>query len=616
MDIQELAVNWKIKNQMKNILLASLLLCAVNLNAQHWLPVKNGVNFFPYTLFHDTIANLLYTAGSDPNYNETKSWDGLNFSTIENGVSGEVYSIVRYKDDIYFGGEIRKAYFDDNNISVSSIVRWNGNSWNDVGGGLAKSNIGQWISTMEVFNDELYVGGIFNKAGNVEANSIARWNGNSWQNVGDGLVNTEGMSGMVRCMTKFNNELYVAGSFTKAGNISTKNVAKWDGNSWHSLSNGVDLTINTMIFFNNELYVCGVKDANIMQLMKWNGTIWESVTMNGLDTSNLNVYNFNVYDFEIYENELYIGGKFHVGNDSKNIAKFDGTKWIPVTSLGVYENADFAGTVYCMSVFDSSLYLGGYFKNAEDVEVNNITRYTDKKPKASFSLSDSNLCMGHPWTTMINTSYNAPIDFEWFIPKASPNYSNMVAPIVTFPEPGEYKITFKVSNANGTDSSSQIITIHDSPENPVITIISDSVLISSYAENNQWYWNGKPLAGETNDTLIFNLDVLGHGYIYVEYADSIGCTSESSIIVSTKEIEKSERIKIFPNPFSNNLYIELFANNKITLEIFNLTGNSVLKREMTYSGFIDLTFLPCDIYCLKITGDNLYETKKIIKINK
>lgn len=596
---------------MKNILLVILTICAFNLKAQHWLPVKYGVNFFPYTFFHDTIDNLLYTSGRDPNFNETKSWDGLDFSNIESGVSGEVYSIVRYKDEIYFGGEIRKAYSNRNNISVWSIVSWNGNSWNDVAGGLQKSNIGDWISSMEVFDDELYIGGIFNKVGNVETNSIARWNGNSWQNVGDGIVNTGPIFGMVCCMTKTNNGLYVAGSFTKAGNISTNNIAKWDGNSWSSLGNGVDFTISTMTFFNRELYVCGIDEANIVQIMKWNGVTWESVTKNGLDESNC-----NIYDFEVYENELYICGNFHVGNDSKNIAKLNEMKWIPVTSQGVYENEYFDGYVYCMSVFDSSLYLGGYFKKAEDIEVNNITRYTAKIPKASFLLSDSNLCMGYPWTTMINTSYNAPIYFEWFFPEASPNYSNMVAPSVTFPEPGEYKITLKVLSANGTDSISKVVTIHDSPEIPIITIISDSVLVSSYAENNQWYWNGEPLPGETNDTLIFNLDVLGHGYIYVEYTDSIGCTSESSTVVSTEEIKKNERIKIFPNPFSSNLSIELIAINKITLEIFNLTGNIVFKKEMIYSGFIDLAFLPCDTYCVKITGENFYETKKIIKINK
>ena len=74
----------------------------------------------------------------------------------------------------------------------------------------------------------LYVGGNFATAGNVTANSIARWNGSSWSALGGGV------NDYVKDLAVFDNgsALYAVGNFTSAGGSAVNYVAKWNGSSW------------------------------------------------------------------------------------------------------------------------------------------------------------------------------------------------------------------------------------------------------------------------------------------------------------------------------------------------------------------------------------------------
>src|SRR5690348_1911989 len=92
--------------------------------------------------------------------------------------------------------------------------------WNDVGGG-----IDLWVNVMKVdtTNDLLYVGGAFNTAGGLSANSIAIWDGSAWSNVG----NNEVLSGMgsINDIIFYHGDLIVAGSFDSIGNNLVNNIA-------------------------------------------------------------------------------------------------------------------------------------------------------------------------------------------------------------------------------------------------------------------------------------------------------------------------------------------------------------------------------------------------------
>jgi hypothetical protein len=59
-------------------------------------------------------------------------------------------------------------------------------------------------------------------AGNNPANNVARWNGNSWSPLGIGTNET------VTALAVYNGELYAAGLFDTAGGIPVNKIARWN----------------------------------------------------------------------------------------------------------------------------------------------------------------------------------------------------------------------------------------------------------------------------------------------------------------------------------------------------------------------------------------------------
>lgn len=79
---------------------------------------------------------------------------------------------------------------------------------------------------MEVFQGELYVGGVFTEAGGVPANKIAKWNGEKWCSLGSS-INTS-----VTSFGTLNGMLYIGGGFNMIDEDSINSIAKWTGGSF------------------------------------------------------------------------------------------------------------------------------------------------------------------------------------------------------------------------------------------------------------------------------------------------------------------------------------------------------------------------------------------------
>ncbi len=73
------------------------------------------------------------------------------------------------------------------------------------------------------YHNELYVGGQFTKAGNINVSNIAKWDGLKWSAVASGV------NGSVTAMCVYSGEIYLGGNFTMAGSDSISHIAKWDG---------------------------------------------------------------------------------------------------------------------------------------------------------------------------------------------------------------------------------------------------------------------------------------------------------------------------------------------------------------------------------------------------
>src|SRR5262245_47135843 len=85
----------------------------------------------------------------------------------------------------------------------------------------------------------LYIAGNFAIAGGVQANHIARFDGNGWSPLGIGI------DGIVSALAVFDDgqgggpALYAGGDFEIAGGALASGIARWDGVSWSDVGGGV-----------------------------------------------------------------------------------------------------------------------------------------------------------------------------------------------------------------------------------------------------------------------------------------------------------------------------------------------------------------------------------------
>lgn len=160
--------------------------------------------------------------------NRVASWDGSNWSPLGLGMDYNVYALTVYDGRLIAGGDFSTAGGD----SASAIASWDGNNWSTLGLGLKGTVPASWpvVTVLRAYDGKVIAGGRFTKAGSNSADNIASWDGISWSQMGSGLNRTfeynEGYA-YVSALEVFNEDLVVGGSFYNAGEKAAAFVARW-----------------------------------------------------------------------------------------------------------------------------------------------------------------------------------------------------------------------------------------------------------------------------------------------------------------------------------------------------------------------------------------------------
>ncbi|NVO04066.1 MAG: T9SS type A sorting domain-containing protein [Bacteroidetes bacterium] len=264
------------------------------------------------------------------------------------------------------------------NLYVRGICSWDGNSWDSLSSGInTHDTLNSYPNGMALscipYNGKLLVGGMFQSIGGVNATSLALWDGVEWDSLPVRAFQFNDNPIQVLGFCKFNNLIYIYGTFDTIGGQPASGIATWDGISFQPIIlpvNTVDL-IRKMVVFKNELYVGGqFFDLGINNglrfILKFDGSNW--VTVGG----GLLGYSAGLTDMLIYKNELYVGGHFlkSEGNVGENIMKWDGTQWYDVGMDG-----GSTGAVWQMLVYKDKLWTVGSFITAANIYAPSIASY-------------------------------------------------------------------------------------------------------------------------------------------------------------------------------------------------------------------------------------------------
>ena len=315
----------------------------------------------PAALAAHTSAGVLVLASAAPCHPRwLPTFGGLP------GTDGAVNAFVEFDDGsgtaLYAAGAFTRA----GGVDANRIARWDGSRWSALGTGLNDT-----VRALAVFDDG--AGGEFRDAG--FGRYIARWDGVAWSRAGTHL------NGAVYALAVFDDgtgpALFAGGAFSMAGGVPAVGIAKWDGTAWSAVGGGVGgssvtvraLTVSAIggspaLYCGGEFTLAGGNPAN--RIARWDGTAWSAL---GTGTSNA------VYALAELGTGLYAAGGFTTagGLPAAGIARWDGASW---AALGSGTNR----TVYTLTAFDDgggpALYAGGDFDSIGGAPAEHVAKWS------------------------------------------------------------------------------------------------------------------------------------------------------------------------------------------------------------------------------------------------
>lgn len=164
-----------------------------------------------------------------------------------------------------------------------------------------------------------------------------------------------------------------------------------------------------------------------------------------------------------------------------------------------------------------------------------------------------------------------------------------------------------VLDSNGCISTVSTLVEIFPPADPPVIALSGDTLWAEYSDSVKWYLDGQQLPTNRNW-----ITPLGDGEFYVTSTDSFGCSVVSEVydfrVTSVTENSLADQLKLYPNPFNDQLNIDLPGEWQLTLT--DLTGKVVLKSHFKARTSISTAQLPNGMYLYSLSnGDQLLQGK-------
>ena len=217
-----------------------------------WHPLGSGingrVNAVAVLSTGKVIAAGLFSEAGGVSASNVAVWDGAAWHALDAGVDGEVYAVLALTGDAFVaGGRFTRA----GGIDAACVARWDGHQWNELGGNgwnrgssyLVPYNTPVVLSLAKMPDGSILASGQFLDApGVADANSIARWDGTSWQPVGRGLRYSTSsifplrLPAQIRTsLVRSNGEIFAGGTLNLDGGSDRylpTSVVRWTGTNW------------------------------------------------------------------------------------------------------------------------------------------------------------------------------------------------------------------------------------------------------------------------------------------------------------------------------------------------------------------------------------------------
>jgi hypothetical protein len=454
---------------------------------------------------------------------------------------------------------------------------------------------GEDITAMVVNGNTMYVGGYFTSINGISRKNLAAidlTNGNilPWNPGASGTTTTAFDDTRVTALEYKDNTVYVAGIFLNAGGQSRRGLAAIDATtgaatSWNpgvGDATGMDEYIFSMDIHETSLFVSGRFATLAGEAREFLGAI-------DLATGELVDWHPQVFDdvreVRVSGSSAFILGDFSsgVGGEIRDfgIAAID-----IVTGEATSFNPQFNGGTADFALTDTDIYIGGYFS----------TSGVEPRPGlASFSLATGEL---NAWYPDLGSAGEGNYDVATLATSASRLHV------------GGGFIFIGNENRQGYAEYDLVECA------AVATVTLDGTsLLASAGDSYQWYENDVAVPGANSQT--FEINIFEYGRYAVEVSSN-GCSARSAdyiYLVTDREEDKSEEIRIYPNPVVTDFYIEVPQESMLT--VTDLSGKPVLRDVLKFNqrNYIATHDWSKGVYVLKVQNAMSSKSFKIIKTN-
>lgn len=223
-------------------------------------------------------------------------------------------------------------------------------------------------------------------------------------------------------------------------------------------------------------------------------------------------------------------------------------------------------------------------------ETNYITVQACQTPVAAFAF-DTAICVGD-CIDFFDQSTGNPTSWGWQFGGASPSTSSQQNPTnICFVTPGVWTISLTATNASGSGTTTQDITVYPEPfviANPDQTIIiGTDATLSASGDPGDFYWS--PIDDVDCPTCQFTTaDPIQSTTYYVTLTDTNGCSATDSTVVFVEVVEAVGVPSAFsPNGNGNNdmLFVEGSGIESMIFQVFNRYGQKVFETDNMEQGW-------------------------------
>ncbi len=318
----------------------------------------------------------------------------LDDTTATSTQDSIVYALASHAGSLVAGGRFSSA----GGVPVHDIARWNGAAWSALGDGLARPDpdvfnvFRRGVYGLASFNGQLIAAGQFRQAGGAPALNMAAWNGATWSPLAAGLGTDQPAYAdeSARVMTVYNNRLFVGGIFSNSNVTRYAGLAQWDGSTWLPTA-GVLKTysagVRALVPWEGSMMIGGDFGFQYQPgYLPWNFLRWNGLKFTSTSLFPTNSPNYGVIHAAFaapassppFSTNLYLGGDFTSfssfgGGSVENLNRI-----VRLNSLVAgYQpmGSGFNNTVRSITNFNGSIYAAGDFTASGATTTSRIARW-------------------------------------------------------------------------------------------------------------------------------------------------------------------------------------------------------------------------------------------------